>query len=200
MPEAEYQRLTYARRRSGFGFATLRMALWLGSDHLLCVETTGYTETYKRFYFRDIQAVTIRRNQQRMMGNIILGVFIIVLAALAIAIVRLSNGNGAGAVGGIFLAFTAGPILLVLLINTLMGPTTVCQLRTAVQTEDLTPLNRLRRARKVLDRLHPLIAEAQGRISPEEVQSLMNQMSAPDGTMPVYPPAPPDGLSAPPVI
>jgi hypothetical protein len=33
-------------------------SLWLGEDHLLCVDSNGYAETYKRFYFRDVQAIT----------------------------------------------------------------------------------------------------------------------------------------------
>ena len=65
MAEQEYQRLTWARRRpSGFiAFSATRSSLWLGSDHLLCIDTTGYTENYKRFYFRDIQAIVIRKTE-----------------------------------------------------------------------------------------------------------------------------------------
>ena len=53
MAEAEYQRLTRAHPRSGFAVAfAARSSLWLGKDHLLCIDSTGFSESYKRFYFR----------------------------------------------------------------------------------------------------------------------------------------------------
>ena len=62
MAEKEYQRLTRARlRRAGFFTAVAtRSSLWLGKDHLLCIDSNGYGEDYKRFYFRDIQTITLR--------------------------------------------------------------------------------------------------------------------------------------------
>src|SRR5436305_13755595 len=65
MPEKEYQRLTRARPRSRFAVVSSgNSSLWLGKDHLLCIDTNGYTETYKRFYFRDIQALVIRKTER----------------------------------------------------------------------------------------------------------------------------------------
>src|ERR1051326_1750933 len=62
MPEREYTRLTRARRRAKFAVSSAgSSSLWLGKDHLLCIDTTGYTEAYKRFYFRDIQALSLRK-------------------------------------------------------------------------------------------------------------------------------------------
>ena len=45
---------------------------WPGKDHLLCVDTSGYTETYQRFYFRDIQTVILMASNRR--GMLELGV------------------------------------------------------------------------------------------------------------------------------
>ena len=60
MPEVEYRRLTRARNRSRFALvATSRASLWLAKDHLLQIDTSGYTENYKRFHFRDIQALVL---------------------------------------------------------------------------------------------------------------------------------------------
>jgi len=39
-----------------------------------------------------------------------------------------------------------------------------------VQIEELPSLNRLRRTRAVMNRLRPMIAEAQGQLTPEEIQ------------------------------
>src|SRR5438270_8932541 len=65
MPEREYKRLTRARPRAKFAVVSAgSSSLWLGKDHLLCIDSSGYTENYKRFYFRDIQALVIRKTER----------------------------------------------------------------------------------------------------------------------------------------
>ena len=56
--------------------STSRASLWVGKDHLLCIDTNGYTETYKRFYFRDIQAVILRKTVEWHIMSVILSVII----------------------------------------------------------------------------------------------------------------------------
>lgn len=186
MAEKEYQRLTRARlRRTGAlaVFAT-RSSLWLGKDHLLCIDSTGgYAEEYKRFYFRDIQAITLRKTKRRPILNWILAVPLAMCSAvLIVGLVDISRrpfqtDDYWGFVGwGTPFALVLG----LMIINTLRGPGCVCHLRTAVQTEVLPSLNRLRRARKVLDRIRPLVAAAQGTLSPEEIASHLANPASPD--------------------
>lgn len=166
-----YQRLTgtgYRRLLPGWAilllffvigiFALLlrgrRVQLWLGPDHLLLVEWDGYKEYYKRFRFADIQGVTIRKTRERLALNLIL--------ALLIALLGLLGWIVQDPVGmGIFVGM-AGVVFIVLVVNTALGSTCQCYLRTAVQVEDLACLNRVPRARAALDRLRALIQEAQG--------------------------------------
>lgn len=160
MAELEYRRLTRSKLRSGFAVAVAsRSSLWLGPDHLLVIDTSGYQETYKRFYFRDIQALTLTLTRTQVAWNWVLG---------ALTTINL---------GGWALYFTSNPalnpiVILValgmtalvaapLVLNNAFGPTCACHLRTAVQTEQLCPLSRLRYARRIIDRLRPLILEAQ---------------------------------------
>src|SRR5947208_5263032 len=94
MAEKEYKRLTRARVRSSFAvISAARSSLWLGADHLLCVDSTGYTETYKRFYFRDIQAITICRTARRKVWNWSLGVPGVICLAFLIANLLVSRGS-----------------------------------------------------------------------------------------------------------
>jgi hypothetical protein len=155
MAEREYRRLTRSRQRAGFAVSSLsRTSLWLGKDHLLCIDTTGYTETYKRFYFRDIQAIILRRtNSWRIFS---LG------CALAAGLLTLWAALTNDSVAWIVLGIPAGLFLLLLTSNLIAGPSCRCHLRTAVQTEELPSLSRVGRARRALDRLRPLIVEAQG--------------------------------------
>lgn len=169
MAEKEYQRLTRARRRrvAFVAFSYIRTSLWLGKDHLLCIDSNGYSETYKRFYVQDIQAVSARLTQRRQVWNWVLGVpTALCLAGWAYDLLISRSFDLVGVITGITLTLLFG---LPLLINNLLGPTCACQLRTAVQTEDLPPLCRVRKTRKILERLRPLIAQAQGQLTPEEI-------------------------------
>jgi hypothetical protein len=168
MAEQEYQRLTFATGRSAFGIISLsRASLWLGKDHLLCVETSGYSESYKRFYFRDIQAFSFRRTNARMVLSIVLAV----MAALFLLIAFIADNT---TVLVIFVSLTPLLCLVPLVINLILGPTCRCQVRTAVQTEDL-PIRRIRGARRFLERVRPLISAAQGELTAEEIAVRMQE-------------------------
>ena len=169
MAEKEYRRLTRWRgRRKGWitiGFVT-RSSLWLGKDHLLKIDSNRFVETYKRFYFRDIQAITIRTTRRRQFWNIILLLLMLVCI---------------GSLSGIFVRRFMLVTMLVLavpmLVNNLLGTTCVTFLRTAVQVEELPSLSRVRRVHKVLQHIRPLIAGAQGELTPEEISAGMQEMT-----------------------
>lgn len=160
MAEEKYQRLTrvHPRTQSGVGL-TAYSSLWLGSDHLLCIDTNGYTEKYKRFYFRDIQAVVLRRT------NLWIG-WAAIFGGLSMLFGLMALSSGEVSVNWVF-GILAGAFLLAMVLDLVAGPTCVCQLRTAVQTEELAGLGRVRRAQRVLGRLRPLLAQVQG----EEIAS-----------------------------
>jgi len=147
--------------------------LWLGDDHVLQVETEGYSEKYKRFYFKDIQGVTIRRSVDGRFVNFLLGAPMTFFAAIAISV-----DDGGLAAG---MAFMAGIFLFFLIINIVRGPTCKAMLFTAVQDEPLVTCHRVKTAKKLLARLQPLIAAAQGELRPEEVISESGAVSPPMG-------------------
>jgi len=169
--EQEYQRLTRAKQRSGFAvISTVRSSLWLAKDHILRIDTTGYTENYKRFYFRDIQAIIIRKTDRGKILNLAL----VVVAAVC----ALFAGLGSSIEVRWILGSLSALFLLPLIVNAAAGPTAICQLRTAVQTEEL-PLTRFRKARRTLTRLRPFIAQAQGQLAPEEISERLRQSAGP---------------------
>src|SRR6266567_54941 len=132
--------------------------LWLGPDHLLLARTAFFSEEYKRFYFRDIQAVVTRRTERREILNVIFA-----FTAIFFGVLSVFTNSG----WRTFLFVMTGTVLFALLVNWLRDPTCTCHVRTAVQTEELSPLKRLRTARKVIERLKPKIQEAQGLLAPE---------------------------------
>lgn len=152
--DREYKRLARS--------SIVRMtSLWLGKDHILCVERSGYTEDYRRFYFRDIQGLIVCKSNLGMAFNFVLGF----LMALLTAIGWFANDPVALGIFGTI----AGSLGLLLVVNLVLGPTCDCHIKTAVQVERLSGLKRLRKARKVIRILKPLIEGMQGTLTAEEV-------------------------------
>jgi hypothetical protein len=183
MTEEKYKRLTRERAPRQISLVTLsRSSLWLGSDHLLFVECTGYTESYKRFYFRDIQAITIRQTKLWWLWIALLALpFLLFAIGLSFGVVSIATqglkSNDLPVM--IALGIPAAFFLLFLILNFFWGPSCRVQLRTAVQTEELGSISRVRQARRILNRIRPLIVEAQGQLTPEEVSVRMQEAARP---------------------
>ena len=155
MAEPIYRRLTRSRPgRKSFlsALSSPRQGLWLGADHLLSVEGASYYEEYKRYYFRDIQAIFTHPTARRAIWNGI-------LSALLIMHLLVLAWFGASATTLVIVAFILGVPLVV---NNLLGPACRVYLRTAVQVDELASLSRVRRASRVLEQIRPLIAAEQG--------------------------------------
>jgi hypothetical protein len=147
MADKPYKRLP-GRSRGLF----LTSTLWEGSDHVLLVHTHGVTESYRRFYHADIRDLVICQTKNGLMMTAVLGVLGVGLGVPAF-FVPLAGAVAFGIFSGLF--------LLAALINHLLGPTCLCTIRTAVQTQELPSLNRIRTAHKAFARIRPAIAAAQ---------------------------------------
>jgi hypothetical protein len=144
--QATYRRLPGARRR------LLRKAtLWLSSDHILAVDSRRFTEEYKRYYFKDIQAIIVTQMSTATSRTIDLA-FLIVLAVLVLIAWRLESR-------GTFVV--TGLVLLGYLIHKLLGPMCSCHLITAVSSDKLPSLTRVRSAAKALRMIQPLVEQSQ---------------------------------------
>jgi hypothetical protein len=169
MVETRYKRLPGRGPRKG-GFITIsfsRCSLYLGEDHILAVDSNGFSEDYKRFYFSDIQAIITRRTRRGATWSIVLGLMI---ACSMMGALFLEKEPAR-----IFFWAFSGTFLVLLFINILRGPTCICHIMTAVQEDQLPSLNRLRVARKVIGKLRRAIERVQGTLSPEEVNIDQNE-------------------------
>jgi hypothetical protein len=131
----------------------VRRTLWQGPDHLLWVENSMMQEHYRRFYYKDIQALILRRNRRQHFWSFVWGVLALLFGAIALLI---PDNNSAPE----FFAVVWGVCLLV---NVIKGPCCEVYLQTAVQLERLTTLVRERNASKTADRIKTLCEEVQGR-------------------------------------
>ncbi len=154
----QYRRLPgKGLRREGFvAVARTWGTLWLGRDHVLSVDTHLFSEDYKRFYFRDIQALVIGKTRRGMVWNIVLSLFL--------ALWLLISFGQSGPTGVTLWLIVAGVFALLLLINVFRGPTCTCYLITAVHQEVLPSLDRIKKAEKVSHILRKHIEKAQREI------------------------------------
>lgn len=144
------------RRLPGRSFGVTRWdTVWIGADHLLTVQASPDGDTYRRFFFRDIEAVIMRRTPARMWINIVFVLF--TLGGLLLWSI-LSVQGVIGLVGLIALA----PLGFVL-VNSAFGPTCEVRIQTAVQSERIVALSRENTARTTIAHLRPLIWQVQQR-------------------------------------
>lgn len=140
--------------------------LWVHPDHLLA--TTNYFgfERYQRYYFRDIQALLIRRTKGRLWWNLGFGACAAVCGLsgwglwLAAPEEAASLQSPLGVFASIF-GTVAAFFLLCLLINSLRGATCTLVAQTVTGAHSLPGTSRVRPARRVLARIAPRILEAQ---------------------------------------
>jgi hypothetical protein len=161
LQEIPYRRLRgRGRRTSGcISVGATISTIWLAGDHLLVRESVyGLSETYKRFYFRDIQAIIVRRTQ-KWIAWIVVWTF----CAFLFFFWYVADGWRSVALG----FFWPGLCFFLAMIQLARGPSCVTHLITAVQREMLASLNTVRKARRVLKVLVPLIEEKQGKFEPE---------------------------------
>jgi len=173
----EYRRLP-GRGRTPLGSDSL----WVGEDHLLLVELRGFTETYRRFYFRDVQVIILRRTDRAGTAGILLGL---------LGLVFLGFATGAGPGWNVVWGSVSGLLFLALVVNVALGPSCSCVLRTALQTVRLRSLGRLRRARRVIERLRPHIELEQGSLTPDEMLVRARATVEPSAAVPTAPPRQP---------
>lgn len=154
------------RGRKAFGVVSATSTrLYLEDDHLLYVANDRFTESYMRFYFRDIQALLLCRTNSAKNVNLFLAVVIGFVSLVGLLGDYSWNWGGAGlAVCGSITFF----FLILLIINLARGPSCLCHLKTAVHTEELPSLNRVRVAHKAFALLRPEIDAAQSQLAAPE--------------------------------
>jgi len=139
-------------RRRGLLFGS---SVWLGSDHLLLVKSSRFREEYKRFHFKDVQAIVIAEGTCYHLSS----------RSIALALVLLAGMGVAGATGAETVVWSiAGAGLLLVLLWAYLSYARSCRCRiyTAVSSEVLPSLYRASTAQRFLKAVEPHIHAAQG--------------------------------------
>jgi len=137
-----------------------RNTLWIGGDHVLQVDSSRFSETYKRFYLRDIQTIIIRKTPRFRLPY-----YWVLLAA--IAVITLLAGLNPFKLWLFWppVAVLAGVVIYLYVAG--MFQSCTCHLITRVNRMELPSLFRLETARRFADVMAPLISAAQGNLPPD---------------------------------
>ena len=149
----KYKRLPGGRR----GFFR-RASLWLGDDHLLAVTGWRFTEDYKRYYYRDIQALVLARTRR---WAVTLPWFLW-LSCLGILALMARAGSIA------WLPEACGYLMVALVLAWLyvsLRASVRCSIQTAVSREELPSILRLWSAQRAVRTLADRIAQVQGTLT-----------------------------------
>ncbi|HEY3898659.1 MAG TPA: hypothetical protein VGM54_08605 [Chthoniobacter sp.] len=147
---------------------TGRGKLWLGDDHLFEVTTLFVVESYRRFFFREIKALTVRRTKARLIWALVLGglglLFALVTAGFAWSGFKSSAVEVRPLMYGMAIIFAPLAVLCLTLLgfNLALGPSCRCYVLTATGWHALAAPSRLGPAVQVQARIIPIIEAAQG--------------------------------------
>src|SRR5581483_5268513 len=139
-----------------------RQTLWLGPDHLLRVNSTRFSEEYRRFYFRDIQAICLQKDPPRSWLN---HGMISFAGALFVAGLFWSSHQ----VWGTLLVLA----LLIYFAILARRPQCAVWIQTAVGTDRLPSLRRIRPVRKAMAMINEKIYASQPAATPEALAAML---------------------------
>jgi hypothetical protein len=169
-PARDWYRMLPGWRR-GFIFGS---SVWMASDHLLLVKSARFREEYKRFFFRDIQAIVMTSAPR----------FHISTRSAWIALLWLC-AYGIGSLSALppdLLKWALGLIgFLVVFVWAYVSARSSCRCRiyTAVSSEALPSLYRTWTAERFMKKVEPAIAQAQGTIEGNWAEAVDDQQVGP---------------------
>jgi hypothetical protein len=140
---------TYRRLPGVYRTPASKWTLWMAADHLLLIRSSRISEQYRRFYFRDIQAIALCKRDGVSDQPVIRYVALSIFAFLFLVSYR-------SAFGGL-----SSLLLFTYLFWWLQRRDCVCHIQTATQTERIPPLSHLRVASRVIREIRSKIETAQ---------------------------------------
>jgi hypothetical protein len=159
-------------RRRGFIFGS---SVWMGSDHLLLVKSARFREDYKRFYFRDVQAiVTASAPRFHISTRSALIGWLWLWASLFLTGFRVGPGGTLTWIP--WVAFALFPIAWVYVSA---ARSCRCRIYTAVSSEELPSLYRTGTARRFLEKVEPYLTQAQGTIEGNWAEAVEDRQVGP---------------------
>ena len=144
------------RRLPGRSGLFIRNSLWMGADHLLRVRRNPFSESYRRYYFADIQAIVVTELSNAAEPYGYTAAALLILTAGVLVYTRHPVWG-----------CVCGLIALAAFYASWRSANCACYIETSISAERLASLRRHRDAAKAVALLKPEIEKAQGRVNPE---------------------------------
>ena len=151
----------YRRFGGRVGGLVSHSSIWLADDHLLDCKDSFFTERYRRFYFKDIQALVVNKTIESLMTTLLASIF---------AMGSLWFLSHATKGWFIFWSIVTGFFFIILVVNILKGQSCRTFIQTAVQKEQLSGINRIKEIENLLVIIKPAIQSFQGEIGPQDLE------------------------------
>lgn len=144
VPKGYYRRIgsRTGRMLGPLPIAISNARVLIGPDHLVLIDGGLVMERYHRIYFKDIQAISVRRTITRVLS---LG-WLLFLAPLAGILAIFVQHEPVS----IFLVLIASLCLMLGFVGWFRGPTCACCVQTAVQSLRLFPIDRIKHADELI--------------------------------------------------
>jgi hypothetical protein len=162
---ADYHKTPF-KGGAGIAIASARKGrIWQADDHLLYQEVRGYTEENWRFYYRDIQMITVSETSTSRVVvavNVLMALGLLALFGYLSFEVSVLQEPGDAILLAMLLVMPMALCLWFAAKNAIKGPSCKVFLHTAVHEQRIFAIPYLRDARKFQDFLRPLVRQAQG--------------------------------------
>ncbi len=159
---------------AGVTSLVLGAKLYRTEEFLLIATGAGFSESYRRVYFRDIQSIQMMPTRSQFTGAVISGVLALVLLGLA-ALSLTANDVEIVIIMGLLMGIPCVFCIVWFIINLAAGPTCQCVVHTAVQSVRLNPVNRMAQYGRIIAEIGPLIEAAQGRMESDELHAKLTE-------------------------
>jgi len=148
------------RRVPGRSGLFVRDSLWMSADHLLSVRRNPFSESYRRFYFTDIQAIVVTELPDLWAPYGYTAAVVLIVTAAALVYTRHPVWGSLSMV-----------VALAAFFVTRRSADCACYLQTSVSTELLPSLRKRVDAGKAVALLKAEIEKAQGTVSAEVLEA-----------------------------
>ena len=159
------------RRLPGRAGLFIRHSLWMAPDHLLRVRAHPFGQEYRRYYFKDIQAL-VMTELVNPTAYFLYG-FAALFALLSFLLFSIQHQ-----VWGTLSAFPA----IILFYWGWRTPDCACRIQTRVSTDRLPSLGKFRSARRAIAVVQTDVERVQGALDPGKLQSQAANVTAPRTT------------------
>mgnify|MGYP001546421120 CR=1 FL=1 len=166
--KTEYKKFPFKKRK-----LVGASRLWIGPDHLLLVDSTGISETYRRFFYKDIQAVNLVKKNSNHYKMIALLLFTVLSGIAAVVSWKYYFPPG------LVIFCIIGPVLAVYTVRQIIkGPACDCWVYSSVQKEKLLPVGTMKAGKRFIDFLLPRVEQVQGSLSPDSISAGQKRVTA----------------------